>query len=175
MCRVKFYLDYAISFWSWTLSWKYPHFVEISTFRGYFPYFVEISTFRGYFPHFCIYPYFVYIIRILCKYPRSVHIIRIPSVLYVIFYSSSESDWCITYFLVCNLICFSFPSYYSPVFLWLSIKWILTLSGYMCLLLITSIKYNLVPLNFRFACCIGVLYKRDVYILCCMHVLIGNP
>ena len=45
-------IDYAISFWSWILSWKYPHFVETSTFRGYYPYFMEISTFCGYYPHF---------------------------------------------------------------------------------------------------------------------------
>ena len=43
-------LDYAISFWSWILSCKYTHFVEISTFRGYYLIFVEISTFRGYYP-----------------------------------------------------------------------------------------------------------------------------
>ena len=45
-------LDYAISFWPWILSWKYPHFVEISTFRGYYPHFMEISTLCGYYPHF---------------------------------------------------------------------------------------------------------------------------
>ena len=33
-------LDYTISFWSWILSWKYPHFVEIFTFRGYYPHFM---------------------------------------------------------------------------------------------------------------------------------------
>ena len=41
-------LYYATSFWSWILSWKYPHFVEISTFRRYYPHFVEISMFREY-------------------------------------------------------------------------------------------------------------------------------
>ena len=45
-------LDYVILFWSWILSWKYPHLVEISTFRGYYPHFVEISTFCGYYPYF---------------------------------------------------------------------------------------------------------------------------
>ena len=45
-------LDYTILFWSWILSWKYPHFVEISTFYGYYPHFVEIYMFRGYYPHF---------------------------------------------------------------------------------------------------------------------------
>ena len=52
-------LDYTISFWSWILSWKSLHFVEISMFRRYYPHFVEISTSRGYYPHF------VDIIRIL--------------------------------------------------------------------------------------------------------------
>ena len=45
-------LDYAISFWLWISLWKSPHFVEISTFRGYYPHSVEISTLRGYYPHF---------------------------------------------------------------------------------------------------------------------------
>ena len=58
-------LYYAISFWTRILSWKYQHFVEISTSHGYYPYFVYISifrrnihvpwilsTFRGYYPHF---------------------------------------------------------------------------------------------------------------------------
>ena len=45
-------LDYTISFWSWALSWKYPHFIEISMFRGYYPHFVEISVFCGYYPHY---------------------------------------------------------------------------------------------------------------------------
>ena len=59
-------LDYAISFWSWILTWKYTHFVELSTFRGYYPHFVEIFTFRGYYQHFLYisvfcgyYPHFV--------------------------------------------------------------------------------------------------------------------
>ena len=66
-------LDYAISFWSWILSRKYPHFMEIFTFRGYYPYFVEISMFRRNYPHFVeislfcgYYPHFVrYISHIL--------------------------------------------------------------------------------------------------------------
>ena len=85
-------LDYDISFWLWILLWKYPHFVEISTFRRYYPHFVEISTIYGYYLYFmyrsvfCVdYPHFV-------KYSRSMDIIRISSVLYLTFYSSSESD-----------------------------------------------------------------------------------
>ena len=45
-------LDYDISFCSWILSWKHPHFVELSTFCGYYPHFVEVSNFCGYYPHF---------------------------------------------------------------------------------------------------------------------------
>ena len=48
-------LDYAISFWSWILSCKYPHFVEISTFRGYYPHLMEISSivyFSSLYPRF---------------------------------------------------------------------------------------------------------------------------
>ena len=40
-------LDYAISFWLWILSCKCPHFVEISTLRGYYPHFVYITVFCG--------------------------------------------------------------------------------------------------------------------------------
>ena len=57
-------IDCVISLWSWILLWIYPHFVEISTFRGYYP-------------HFCVYPYFVDIIRISWKYPCYVDIICI--------------------------------------------------------------------------------------------------
>ena len=122
-------LDYAISFWLWILLWKCLHFVEISTFCGHYPHFVEISTFRRYYPHFVYislfcgdyppsvdiirilwkYPYFMEIIRISWKYPRSVNIIRVSSILSLTFYSSIESDWCITSFPVCNLIFFIFP------------------------------------------------------------------
>ena len=49
------------------------------------------------------------IIRILWKYPRSLNIIQIPSALSLTFYSSCESDWCITSFPVCNFIFFLFP------------------------------------------------------------------
>ena len=50
--------------------WYYPHFVEISVFRGYYPHFVDISTFCGYYPHSVeistfrgYYPHFVDTIR----------------------------------------------------------------------------------------------------------------
>ena len=59
---------YAISFFSWILTRKYPYYVKTSTFRGYYPYFVEISTLCGYYLHFVYisvfrgyYPHFVYI------------------------------------------------------------------------------------------------------------------
>ena len=45
-------LDYTISLLSWKLSRKYPHLVEIATFRGYYLNIVKISKFRGYYPHF---------------------------------------------------------------------------------------------------------------------------
>ena len=45
--------------------------------------FCEISTFRGYYPHF----------------------VGIRPIFHI--YPFSESDWCITYFPICNLICFS--------------------------------------------------------------------
>ena len=45
-------LDYSISFWLGMLSWKYPYFVEISTFHGYYLHFMNISVFCGYYLHF---------------------------------------------------------------------------------------------------------------------------
>ena len=65
--ELSFELDYSITFWSWILSWKCPHFVEISMFRGYYLHFVEISVFCGDYPHFVAiytscgyYPHFVH-------------------------------------------------------------------------------------------------------------------
>ena len=40
--ELSFELDYVIKFWSWILSWKYLHFVEISTFLGYYPLSVDV-------------------------------------------------------------------------------------------------------------------------------------
>ena len=93
-------LDCAISFWTWILSRKYPHFEEISIFRGYYPHFVEISTFceyyphfvdisvfRGYYPHFVeistfcrYYPYFMEISTSCRYYPHFVDTIRISHI-----------------------------------------------------------------------------------------------
>ena len=59
------------------ISWKHPRSMDI----------IHIL---------CICPYIVEIIRISWKYPRSVDIIYISSIISLIFYSSSESDWCTT-------------------------------------------------------------------------------
>ena len=40
-------LYYTISFWSWILSWKSQHFVDLSTFCGYYPHFVDIYVLSG--------------------------------------------------------------------------------------------------------------------------------
>ena len=74
-------IDYTISFWSWMLSWKSPHFVKISTFRGYYLHFVERSAERGYYPHFVdiyvfcgYYQHFVEISMFRRYYPHLVEI-----------------------------------------------------------------------------------------------------
>ena len=72
-------LDYTISFLFWILSWRYPHFVEISMFCKYYPHFVDIICILR------IYPNYLDIIRILWKYTRSVYIIRISSLLSLTF------------------------------------------------------------------------------------------
>ena len=84
-------LDYTISFWSWILLWKSLHFVEISTFRGYYPHFVEISTFREYYPHFLdiyilrgYYPHLVEMSMFRRYYPHFVDIIRILWILSIL-------------------------------------------------------------------------------------------
>ena len=82
------------------ISWKYPRSVDIIHILWKYPRSVDIILIL------CMYPHFVEIIRISWNYPHSVDIIRISSVLYLTFYLSSESDWCITYFPVCNLMCF---------------------------------------------------------------------
>ena len=115
-------IDYTISFWSWILLWKSLHFMEISTFCGYYLHFMEVSKFRGYYLHFLgiyvlrgYYPHFVEISTSCGYYPHFVDIIYIDHInsylarnLHHIFhiYSFSESDWCINYFPVCNLIVF---------------------------------------------------------------------
>ena len=79
-------LDYAISFWSWILSWKYPHFVEISTFCGYYLHFVEISMFRGYYPHFVYISIFrgnIHVLWILSAFRGNIHVPWILSAFHV--------------------------------------------------------------------------------------------
>ena len=49
---LSYELDYAILLLSWILSQKYPHFMIISTFCGYYTHSLEISMSRGYYPHF---------------------------------------------------------------------------------------------------------------------------
>ena len=84
-------IDYAISLWSWILSWKYPHFLGISTFRGYYTHFVEISTFRRY------YPQFVYI----SVFRGNIHVLWVLSA----FCGNIHVPWILSAFCVC--ICIS--------------------------------------------------------------------
>ena len=55
------------------------HFVEISTFCGYYLHFVEISTFRGYYPHFVD----IYVLR--GYYPNFVEISMLRRYNYIIY------------------------------------------------------------------------------------------
>ena len=64
-------IDYAISFWSWILSWTYPRSMDIIRISFIHPYFVEIIHISWKCPRS------VDIIRILCIYPYLVDIIRI--------------------------------------------------------------------------------------------------
>ena len=159
--------------------WFWLHFFSD---HGYFPHFVDIiriswiSTFRGYNFHSMD---VIRISWILWIYPRLVDIVCIVCIniyLYCNFclifhiYSSIVSEWCITYFPVCNLTWVSFICTFYLFALWVSINWNLTLYGYMCLLL--SLPSNLVfifHLIFRFPCCTGVLYKRVLWISCFMR------
>ena len=109
-----------------TFHGYYLHFVEISTFRGYYPHFVDIYVLRGYYPHFLeismfrrYYPHFVEISTSCGYYPHFVDIIYIDHITSYLarnvcpifhIYSFSESDWCITYFPVCNLIVLFYSS-----------------------------------------------------------------
>ena len=72
------------------IPWKYPRSVDIIRIPWKYPQSVDIIRIM------CIYPYFVAIIRISWKYHRYVDIVYSLSVLSFTFYSSSESDWCIT-------------------------------------------------------------------------------
>ena len=95
-------------------------------------------------------------------------------------YSSSVSDWCITSFSVCDLICFSVPSSFHLLVLWVSINWILTLSEYMCLLLSLQSKLGFIFWFIcLFLCCIGVflnvLYEFRVVCVLYKCVLVFTP
>ena len=122
-------LYYTISFWSWILLWKSLHFVEISTFCGYYLHFVEISTFcwyhphfvyiyvfRGYYPHFVeismfriYYPHFMEISTSRGYYPHFVDIIYIDHITSYLacnvrpiihIYSFIESEWCTSWLMM---------------------------------------------------------------------------
>ena len=102
-------------------------------------YIMLVCSDRGY------YPPFVGIIRIswiLWVYPHLNNIICVGHIKsYLVWnvrpifhiYSSIVSEWCITYFPFCNLICFSIPSYFWLVHFVSEYNWVLTLSRYMCL------------------------------------------
>ena len=118
-----------ILLWKYPLSmdiidimWKYPCSVDIFCTSCMYPYFIEIICNLWKYPrsvdiirNSCIYPYFLDIILISWKYPRSMYINSILYVSSLTFYYPSESDWCITYFPVFNLICYSVPSSFFPV------------------------------------------------------------
>ena len=79
--ELSYELDYSILFWSWILLWKYPHFMEIFTSRGYYPHLVEISMFCGHYLHFVdisalhgYYSHFVEISTLCGYYPNFVNI-----------------------------------------------------------------------------------------------------
>ena len=79
--ELNYELYYAILLWLRILLLKSPHFVEISTFHGYYPHFVEISTFHRYYPHFVdiylfcgYYPHFIEISMFHRYYPHFVEI-----------------------------------------------------------------------------------------------------
>ena len=79
-------LDYPISSWLWIVSWKYPHFVEISKFHGYYPHFMGISAFRGYYPHFVLISVFcgnIHVLWILSAFCGDVHVPWILSAFFV--------------------------------------------------------------------------------------------
>ena len=79
--------------WISTLHRYYPHFVHI----------IHITWISWIFPHFvdiiCIGHITSYL---ACNIHPKFHI-----------YSSSERGWCIIYFTVCNLICFSVPNFFA--------------------------------------------------------------
>ena len=131
-----------------------------------------------------IYPHFVDIVRILWIsriYPHFVDIICIGHIMSYVacnlrpifhIYSSSVSDWCITYFPVFNLICFSVTYSFCLVRFLSEYEPNPNLIRIHVPTFITSIKDSFsFPLNFSISCCIGVLYKRVEWILCCVCVV----
>ena len=150
-------------FWSWI----YPHHVDI----------IQIGHITSYLDHtvchilHCsvIIMDIIFIGHVLHSFVLIVDIICIGhitsylalNVCYIFqIYSSSVSDWYITYFPVCNLICFSVP---SPFFIFgFMSEYKMNTNPIQIYMphLITSTKSRIYfPHNFRFACCIGVLYN----------------
>ena len=119
----------------------------ISLFCGYYPHFVDIYVFHGYYPH---------LVDIICIGNITRYLDHNVCTIFYI-YSSSVSDWCITSFPVCNLICFYVPSS-SFLFSFVS-EYKLNTNPILIYVphFITSIKYYLYfPLNFL----ICILYWR---------------
>ena len=114
--ELSYDLDQVISFWLWILS----AFVEISTFRGNYSHFLDISIFVDIIRIGHIMSYlaqnfshglqiFILVMDIIYISHTTIYLARNDCPIFYI-YSSSESDWCIPSFPVCNLIYFSVPS-----------------------------------------------------------------
>ena len=162
------------------ISWKYPRYVDILHISWKYPGYVYIIHVLWICPHF------VGIIRIVHNtsyLARNVQhglhsFVLVVDIIYIghamnyfaynfhpIFhiYSSSESYWCITYFPVCNQICFNVPSSFCIVNFVNEYKLNPNPIQIYVPPFITSIKpsFSFLPI-FRSACCIGLLYKRVV-------------
>ena len=90
------------------VSGYYPHIVDISKFRGYYPYFMDtigISHITSYLEcNVCHLLYsFVLAVDIIFGHITGYLARYIQPISH---YSFRLNDWCITYFPVCNLICF---------------------------------------------------------------------
>ena len=180
-------LDDATSFWSWILSRKYPHFVEISTFCGYYLHLVYISIlcgninvlwimnpFCGNISKFRVY---INILWRLSAFCGNIHIMWILSAFcwFSLSYFTHivKLNGASLLFLFVTQYAFMFSFTFPCFFLVLGKKIIPTLSGYMCHLFTNSIKASFYfLLNFLFTCCIGVLYTSVLWISCSMHALI---
>ena len=102
-----------------------------------------------------IYPHFVDII--FNGHIMSYLACNVRTILHI--YSYFVCDLCITYFPVCNLICFSVPSYFRLVSFVGEYKFNPNPIRIYLPSFITSMKNSFsFSLNFQFACCIGVLY-----------------